>query len=224
MSLGSESKYSPQREKRSSEKTYPRTINPPTPTTTPIIIRFDDELSPELFALGSPLARLAGAVTEVIDVEKGKRALVVKILLEVLPSMTVTIVDVTGWVLLMVDFDATIIDESDRVEMTSKDVLLSVEVLGADVSEEGDDVLCGVVLDGDNACDEIRLFDDGVVMTEESESAAVGDEGDVDVDGGVIDEAVTAAGGLEVGWALDVTPVPIIGTFCLLWCCRAMSM
>ena len=54
----------------------PTTIAPPMPTTTPMIIRFEEELSPELLELLSPPLKPGDGVD--VDVDTGTTALVVK--------------------------------------------------------------------------------------------------------------------------------------------------
>ena len=70
-------------------------IAPPTPTTTPIIVRLVEGLNPELFELLSLPASPGAAVEVDVEVETGTRALVVRTWLNVLLPLTVTIVDVT---------------------------------------------------------------------------------------------------------------------------------
>ena len=72
-----------------------------------MIIRLEDELNPELSESLSPPASPGAAVDSEVDVETGTRALVVKTWLNVLLPLTVITVDVTCWVLLRTDFDAT---------------------------------------------------------------------------------------------------------------------
>lgn len=68
-----------------------------------MMIRFDDELSPELLELLSPPARPGVGV--VVDVDTGTSALVVRTCSRVWLPLTVWMVVTTRWVLLMTDFD-----------------------------------------------------------------------------------------------------------------------
>ena len=138
-----------------------------------------------------------------VDVETTS-ASVVTVLLVVLPSLTVTIVDVSLWLLLIVDLVNTTREESDRVEITSRDVTLSLEDLDADVLGERDDVICDGRFEGEVTGDETMLSDAGVPGgAEESEAMTSVDEETVDeaADGAAFVETAVelAAGGPDVG-------------------------
>ena len=129
---------------------------------------------------------------------------VITVLLVVLPSLTVTIVDVSLWLLLIVDLVNTTREESDRVGITSKDVTLSVEDFGSNILEERDDVIC----DGEF---EVEVTGDGTVISdagvpegaEESEAMISTDEDAVygAADGAAFVEAAVelAVDGPDVG-------------------------
>ena len=85
-------------------------------------MRLDDASNPELPPPPELLAKVAATVLDVVDVDTATRARVVTVWLTVLPSLTVTIVDVTCWLLLTTDSDKTIREESDRVETTLREV------------------------------------------------------------------------------------------------------
>lgn len=107
-----------------------------------MIVRFVDELSPELFELLLSPTNPGAAVEVEVEVETATRAPVVTTWLKVLLPLVVTTVVTTCWVLLRTDLDAKTTEESDRVDIIFREDLLSVDDLVVDVIDEADDGLC----------------------------------------------------------------------------------
>ena len=168
-----------------------------------MIIRFEDGLNAESFERSLPLFRPGAAVADEVEVET-TRVSVTTVLLVVLPSLTVTSVDVSLWLLLIVVLVSTTREESDRVDITSRDVTLSLEGIDADVLGVRVDVVCDGGFEGEVTGDETRVSDDGVPgRAEESEAMTSADEDAVDeaADGAAFVETAVElpVGGPDVG-------------------------
>lgn len=83
---------------------------PPTPTTTPMMTRLEEELRPELFELLLPPAKPGAAVDVEVVVDTALSALVVRVWSKVELPLTVRIVVTTCCIALLTDVDG-VIDE-----------------------------------------------------------------------------------------------------------------